>query len=157
LGRKQTFGTLGVTPFAAVDFLHLWQQAYSELVTTAVPPPLLGLNYAAQQTTSVPGSLGVQLDSRTEFSNNMSWSPYLRAYWVHELASVNRAILPSFEVAPTVPFLILGANEARDAGRVDAGMTFSVTAKTQVFANFTGEFSSVTRSYAGSGGLRVSW
>jgi hypothetical protein len=36
-------------------------------------------------------------------------------------------------------------------------MTFNVTARTQLFGNFTGEFSTVGESYAGSGGLRVSW
>ena len=156
VGRKQYFGTLGVTPFAAIDFLHLWQDAYSESITLPGPPPL-GLNYAAQQTTSLPGALGIQLDDKTALVNDMSWSPYVRASWVYELGSTNRAITPSFEVAPTVPFIILGANEARNAGRVDAGMTFNLTARAQLFGNFTGEFSNVGETYGGSGGLRVSW
>ena len=87
----------------------------------------------------------------------MTWSPYVRASWVHEFASTDRAVTPAFEVAPTVPFLIQGAAVARDALRTDGGLTVALSRHAELFGNFTGEFSNVGQSYAGTGGLRLSW
>ncbi len=81
----------------------------------------------------------------------------MRASWVHEMASTDRTITPSFQVAPTVPFVIQGAAEARNAARIDAGMTVKLSARADLIGNFTGEFSNVAQSYSGTGGLRVNW
>jgi outer membrane autotransporter protein len=157
-GWRQFYGTFGVTPFAALDFYHLWQPAYTEnSATTAGAPGILGLSYASEQVTSLPFALGAQLDYKTPLPNAMTWSQYVRGSWVYELASTARAITPAFEVAPTVPFAIDGAAEARNAARIDAGTTFKLSARAELFGNFTGEFSNVGQSYAGTGGLRVSW
>jgi uncharacterized protein with beta-barrel porin domain len=158
IGYKQVAGALSIMPFAAVDIAHLWQQAYAETSTTALGAPgILGLSYASQQTTSIPGSLGAQLNYNMALPNDMAWSPYLRGAWLYDFAATSRQITSSFEVAPFAPFLINGAAAARNSARVDAGMKLALTPRAEVFADFTGDFANAGRSYGGTGGMRVSW
>ena len=157
-GYKQVAGALSITPFAAFDIAHLWQQTYAETSTTVLGTPgILGLSYASQQMTSMPGSLGAQLGYKAALPDDMTWSPYVRGAWLYDFAATSRQITPSFEVAPFAPFLINGAAAARNSARLDAGMKLAMSPRAEIFADFTSDFSTAGRSYSGTGGVRLSW
>jgi hypothetical protein len=50
-----------------------------------------------------------------------------------------------------------GARAASDAARLDTGAKLMFSGGLALFANFTGEWSGHTQSYAGTGGLRYAW
>jgi outer membrane autotransporter protein len=157
LGSKQIFGSFAVTPFAAVQFAELWQNGFAE--TNPVPagaPGPLGLNYDSIRVSSLPTFLGAQFDTRVAFANGMVLSPYARLSWVHEF-NPNRAINATFIALPGAAFTVDGPRAASDAARIDAGAKLAIRPNAWLFASFDGEFSDRSQSYAGKGGVRVTW
>src|SRR4051794_36936930 len=157
VGSKQTFNWFAVTPFAAVQFSHLWQNGFTE--TNPVPggaAGALGLTYGSISVSSLPTFVGAQFDTRIAFANGMVLSPYSRLSWVHEFEP-NRAINASFIALPAAAFTVDGPRATSDAARVEAGAKFAIRPNAWLFTSFDGEFSSRSQSYAGKGGARVTW
>jgi autotransporter-associated beta strand protein len=157
VGAKQVFGRFAVTPFAAVQFAELWQNAFAETnpVPAAAAGPL-GLTYGSISVSSLPTFVGAQFDTRFAFSNGMALSPYARLSWVHEFFPT-RSINPTFIALPGAAFTVDGPRASSDAVRIDAGAKFAIRPNAWLFASFDGEFSSRSQSYAGKGGARVTW
>jgi uncharacterized protein YhjY with autotransporter beta-barrel domain len=158
VGRKSDFGRFAVTPFAALEFARLWQHAYSEstAVTSTGAPGILGLTYEAQSITSVPASLGLQIDSQFTLANRMTVTPFARAAWVHEFEA-DRRIVPSFNAAPGYTFVTPAVSAAVAVARFNVGATLGVTEHASFFAGFSGDFASNMESYGVTGGYRVGW
>jgi outer membrane autotransporter protein len=157
LGAKQAWRWFTVTPFAAVQFAELWQNGFTEAnpVPGGAAGPL-GLTFGSLSVSSLPTFVGAQFDTRIPFANGMTLSPYARLSWVHEF-NPNRAINATFIALPTAAFTVDGPRASPDAMRIDAGAKLALGPKAWVFANFDGEFSNRSQSYAGKGGVRVAW
>ena len=157
LGSKHVFGSFAVTPFAAVQFAELWQSGFTEAnpVPAGASGPL-GLNYGSLSVSSLPTFLGAQFDTRTVLANGMVLSPYARLSWVHEF-NPNRAINATFIALPGAAFTVNGPRASSDAARIDAGAKLAIRPNAWMFASFDGEFSDRNQSYAGRGGLRLTW
>jgi uncharacterized protein with beta-barrel porin domain len=156
-GYKFAFYPFAITPFAAVQYLTLWQNAYSEAsFTTAGAPGILGLSVQERTISSLPTFLGAQVDARFAFANGATWVPYVRASWVHEFMP-DRNISAGLGILPTGTFIVDGPRAFTDAGRIEAGSNLYVTRNVAFFANFVGEYSSHTSSSAGNGGVKVTW
>ncbi len=157
-GYRQVFGSVAVTPFAAIEFAELWQPAYAETNAAfgAAPLGLFGLSYAARTTSSLPAFLGAQFDTHAELPNGWIVSPYLRLSWVHEFEP-NRDIAASFILLPGGEFSVDGPRAAADAARINAGVKLAVARNISLFASATGEFSDRSDLYAGKGGLKIYW
>ena len=157
IGRRQGFGSFWVTPFAAVQFVQLWQPGYSETsVVAGGAPGVLGLNFQSVRTLSLPASVGMQFDARFAMPSGQVWTPYVRAAWVHEF-NPDRSVTAAFNVAPGFLFNTIGTPAAADAAQVTAGGNLALSRNVSLFGNFTGEFAKKTQSYSGLGGLRVNW
>lgn len=156
-GNKWSFGSVALTPFAAVQVSELWQRGFSESSTAlGGVPGVEALNVAAQAVTSVPTFVGAQLDTRIVLFNGAVWSPYLRASWVHEF-NPTRNLTATFETLPLATFTVDGPRAARDAGRIEVGSKLSIARNAWLYGSFDGEFSSRSQMYAGKGGIKVSW
>jgi uncharacterized protein with beta-barrel porin domain len=156
-GNAWTFDPVRVTPFGAIQFAELWQQHYSESgIAAGGGPGILSLTYAPISATSVPTSLGVQLDARIAFDNGMAWMPYARAAWVHEF-STTRQITASLSAIPGSTFTVDGASAGRDAAKIDLGSRLVLSPTAALFGSFNSEFSNAGRSYAGTAGLTISF
>jgi outer membrane autotransporter protein len=147
---------LAVTPFAAVQFAQLWQSGFTETNVTPAGFGPLGLSYDARTMSSLPTYVGAQFDARLQLRNGMLLLPYARVSWVHEL---NRArdISAAFIALPDAAFSVEGAHAAANAARVNIGASIAVKRNVSLFANFDGEFSNRSQSYAGKGGFRATW
>lgn len=156
VGRAFDFGYISITPFAAIQAARLWQAAYTETSTAGAAPGALGLNYAAQSVTSLPLSLGVKFDGRTDVGNGMAWTPFVHAAWVHEFEP-SRTITASLVTLPVPAFTVAGASAASDAARLDLGSRLVINHWWELSGRVTGEFSSLGQSYSGMGSLRASW
>ncbi len=156
LGRNFTLSWLNVTPFAAVQTSTLWQRGFTETTTAGGLPGILGLSYQSQATTALPTFLGVQLDTRLALANGTVWSPFVRAAWVHEFMP-DRSIAGSFVSVPGTLFAVDGARAWSDALKINAGSRLAINQYASLFASFDGEFANSGHSYAGRGGIRLSW
>ncbi len=156
VGWKQAFNWFAVTPFAAVQPAQLWQNGFTEASPAPVGADPLGLSFGSKSVTSLPTFLGAQFDTRFAFRNGMALSPYARLSWVHEFKP-DRAINAAFIALPGAAFTVDGPRAASDAARIDAGAKLAIRPNAWLFASFGGEFSDRSQSYAGKGGVRVSW
>jgi uncharacterized protein with beta-barrel porin domain len=81
LGWRRAFVDVVLTPFGAIQFARTWQRGYTEGPAYGGPVGILGLSYQSQSITSLPSSLGLQLDSKLALTNGVTWAPYVRAAW----------------------------------------------------------------------------
>ena len=157
IGWRHDLGRYALTPFAAVQFSELWQRGYSETSSTlGGGPGVLGLSYASQAISSLPITLGAQIDSRFALESGLSLTPYARLAWLHEFRPDSR-IDASFVSIPGTSFTVAGARSASDAARIDSGLRLALNERAALTAGFTGELSAHSQAYAGTGGLQVSW
>lgn len=156
-GWKRSIGRHWVTPFAGVQFSHLMSDGFTEgSVGTAGTPGLLGLTFGSNSVNSLASSLGIQVDTRLLLPGGQTLSPFARVAWVHEF-SPDRGISAILTSSPEASFSPVGASAAEDVAKVKAGARLDVTQNTGLFLAFDGEFSGHTQSYAGTGGLKVTW
>jgi outer membrane autotransporter protein len=156
IGRSHALPGFTLTPFAAVQTATLWQRGFTETATGSGGSGILGLTYQPRTTTSLPTFLGLQLDTRLALANGTVWSPFLRAAWVHEFMP-DRSIAGSPVSVPGTPFAVDGARAWSDALKVNAGSRLALNRYASLFASFDGEFAGSGHSYAGRGGVRLSW
>ncbi|MBS4003529.1 MAG: autotransporter outer membrane beta-barrel domain-containing protein, partial [Afipia sp.] len=120
------------------------------------PAGLLGLTYQPQSTTSLPSSLGVQFDSKLTLENGMTWTPYLRAAWVHEFIP-DRHITASFVVAPGFLFNTVGTSALADSAQIVVGSELAVDSKVSLFSSLATQVASQSLAYSGMAGMKVAW
>ncbi|MDO8978102.1 MAG: autotransporter domain-containing protein, partial [Afipia sp.] len=156
LGWRQILGHVAVTPFGALQFANTWQQAYTETPAYGGPAGILGLSYQSQSTMSLPISLGLQLDSKFVLTNGMTWTPYVRAAWVHEFMP-DRHITASFNVAPGFLFNTVGTPALADSAQIVIGSELAVSNRVSLFSSLATQVASQSLAYAGMGGMKVAW
>jgi uncharacterized protein with beta-barrel porin domain len=79
-----------------------------------------------------------------------------RLAWAHNY-DTDRNIAATFQTLPGVSFVVNGAAQARDAALTTASAEIKWVNGFSLAAAFEGEFSNVTKSYAGKGIARYSW
>jgi uncharacterized protein with beta-barrel porin domain len=79
-----------------------------------------------------------------------------RAAWAHNF-DTDRSALPTFQALPGASFVVNGAAQASEAALVTASAEVKWINGWSTAATFEGEFSNVTRSYAGKGVVRYAW
>ena len=80
----------------------------------------------------------------------------VRLAWAHDWVS-DAALTPAFEALPGASFIINGARPVKDAALISAGAELRLANGISLLAKFDGEFSSHTRTYAGTGAVRWVW
>lgn len=151
LGWKQSYGRVNVTPFLAIEPAALWQRGFTETGTN-----VLGLDVASHTATSLPTFVGAQVDGRYLTAEGAVFAPYSRVSWVHEFEP-DRRVNAAFIMIPGATFTVDGARAASDAARLDTGARLTFRSGPALFANFAGEWSDRTQSYAATGGFRAAW
>ena len=122
LGYRAETPLVNITPFAAVEPTWLWQSAFSESQQTGGNSDTsLGLNVRAQQTTSLPASLGLQLDRRIDLENGWSLSPVVRAAWIREFMP-QRMFNAELQMAPGETFTSYGLSAATNVAQFSLGL-----------------------------------
>jgi Integrase core domain/Autotransporter beta-domain len=79
-----------------------------------------------------------------------------RFAWAHDYDPA-RSIAATFQSLPGASFVVNGAAQAADSALTTASAEMKWLNGWSVAATFEGEFSSVTRSYAGKGVVRYAW
>ncbi|TPN86481.1 hypothetical protein FJ987_06310 [Mesorhizobium sp. CU2] len=152
-GWRQQVGEAAITPFAGLQFAFLSMDAFDE---TSPDGGALGLSFDHRVITSLPTSLGLQVDTTIGVGDGQSLQAWGRAAWVHEFET-DRSVKPSFQAAPGTSFVIQGASAAEDAVAVNAGLKMNWGANTSMFAAFDGKFGDGLQSYGGDVGFKLNW
>jgi uncharacterized protein with beta-barrel porin domain len=79
-----------------------------------------------------------------------------RAAWAHDF-NPDRSLAATFQALPGASILVNGAAQASNSALTTASAEIKWLNGWSTAATFEGEFSDVTRSYAGKGVVRYTW
>jgi autotransporter-associated beta strand protein len=146
-------GGFGLTPYAAAQVTALDLPSYAE--TAGGGANTFALAYAGKTATSTRSELGFRTDKSFAVTDAIL-TLRGRVAWAHDFKS-DRSASATFQTLPGASFVVNGAAQARDAALTTASAEMKWTNGWAVAGTFEGEFSDVTRSYAGKGVVRYSW
>jgi uncharacterized protein with beta-barrel porin domain len=149
------FGTpwgMGITPYAAAQFVTFALPAYAE---TAVAGGAFALAYGARTVSAPRTEVGFRSDESFAMANGVL-TLRGRLAWAQN-SNPDRFIGATFEALPGASFVVNGAAQARDSALTTASAEMRWINGWSAAATFEGEFSNVTRSYAGKGVVRYTW
>ena len=146
-------GSLGITPYAAGQFTTFNLPAHAEQVISGTPA--FALAYGAQSVTDARSELGIRTDKSLAVQNGVL-TLRGRLAWAHDF-DPDRAAAATFQALPGASFVVNGAAQASDSALTTASAEMKWMNGWSAAATFEGEFSDVTRSYAGKGVVRYAW
>jgi uncharacterized protein with beta-barrel porin domain len=146
-------GGLGITPYAAGQFTTFDLPAYAESVLSGAGT--FALAYGAKSVTDARSELGFRTDRSFAMSDGIV-TLRGRLAWAHDY-DPDRSIGATFQALPGASFVVNGAMQAADSTLVSASAEKKWLNGWSAAATFEGEFSHVTRSYAGKGVVRYAW
>jgi uncharacterized protein with beta-barrel porin domain len=146
-------GGVGFTPYAAGQFTTFELPAYAEGVISGANT--FALAYGAKSVTDSRSELGLRTDKSFAMQNAVL-TLRGRLAWAHDF-NPDRGIGATFQTLPGASFFVNGAAQASDSALVTASAETKWMNGWSTAATFEGEFSNVTRSYAGKGVVRYAW
>jgi fibronectin-binding autotransporter adhesin len=152
-GYRFATSWIGVTPYAAAQVTAFDLPAYAEGVLSG--SDIFALNYASKAVTATRSELGWRTD-KSYAVGEAALVLRSRLAWAHDF-NPDRSIAASFQTLPGASFVVNGAAQARDAALTTASAEMKFINGISLAATFEGEFSNVTRSYAGKGVARYQW
>jgi len=144
---------MGVTPYAAAQFTTFDLPAYAE--QAIVGSNMFALAYGARDVTDSRSELGIRTDKSFAMQNGIL-TLRGRFAWAHDF-DPDRGIGATFQSLPGASFVVNGAAQAHDSALTTASAEMKWMNGWSAAATFEGEFSQVTRSYAGKGVVRYAW
>jgi len=146
-------GGFGLTPYAAAQFVTFDLPAYAEQAIIGLNT--FALSYGAHDVTDPRSELGFRAD-KSWLTTDGLLTLRGRLAWAHDY-DPNRAIGATFQALPGASFVVSGAAQASDSVLTTASVETRWRNGWSAAATFEGEFSGVTRSYAGKGVVRYVW
>jgi autotransporter-associated beta strand protein len=144
---------IGIAPYAAAQVTAFDLPSYAETALSGAGT--FALNYAAKTATATRSELGLRSD-KSFVVNDAVLTLRGRAAWAHDY-DTDRAVSATFQSLPGASFVVNGAAQAHDAALTTASAEIKFVGGLSLAATFEGEFSDVTRSYAGKGVVRYGW
>lgn len=144
---------IGLTPYAAGQFTTFDLPAYAEQALAG--PNTFALSYGGKSVTASRGELGLRSDKSFLVKDGIV-TLRGRAAWAHDY-NTDRNVQATFQTLPGASFVVNGATPARDAALTTASAEMKWRNGFSIAGTFEGEFSQVTRSYAGKGTVRYTW
>jgi uncharacterized protein with beta-barrel porin domain len=146
-------GGIGITPYAAAQFTTFDLPAYAESVLSGANT--FALAYGARDVTDTRSELGIRADKSYAMQDAIL-TLRGRLAWAHDF-DPDRGIGATFQTLPGASFVVNGAAQASDSALTTASAEIKWRNGWSAAATFEGEFSEVTRSYAGKGVVRYAW
>ncbi len=146
-------GGIGLTPYAAAQVTSLRLPAYVEQAISGTST--FALSYTGKTVTDTRTEFGLRTDKSYALADG-ALTLRGRLAWAHDF-NPDRSVAATFQTLPGASFVVNGAAQARDSALTTTSVEMSWQNGWSAMATFEGEFSSVTRSYAGKGSVRYSW
>jgi autotransporter-associated beta strand protein len=144
---------IGITPYAAGQFTTFDLPAYAEQVLSGANT--FALAYGSKNVTASRSELGIRTD-RSWTMQNAILTLRGRFAWAHDF-NPDRNIAATFQTLPGASFVVNGAAQASDSALTTVSAEMKWRNGWSAAATFEGEFSDVSRSYAGKGVARYAW
>jgi len=144
---------LGLTPYAAVQVTAFDLPAYAERVRAGAAT--FALSYGARTIGDSRSELGLRTDRSYALAGAML-TLRGRFAWAHDF-NPDRGVAATFQALPGASFAAHGAAQAPDSALTAAAAELTWRGGWSVATTFEGEFSKVTRIYAGKGAVRYAW
>jgi autotransporter-associated beta strand protein len=144
---------IGITPYAAGQFTTFDLPSYAEQALAG--PNTFALSYGGKSVTASRSELGLRSDKSFLVKDGIV-TLRGRAAWAHDY-NTDRNVQATFQTLPGTSFVVNGATPARDAALTTASAEMKWRNGFSIAGTFEGEFSQVTRSYAGKGTVRYTW
>nr|WP_312015633.1 autotransporter domain-containing protein [Bradyrhizobium liaoningense] len=152
-GYRYVTPWMGVTPYAALQATNFNLPNYAE--NAVVGSNAFALTYAAKSVTDTRTELGLRTDKSFAAYNSVI-TLRGRVAWAHDF-NPDRTIGAVFQTLPGAAFVVNGAALSRDSALTTASAEVKWMNGWSAIGTFEGEFSNVTRSYAGKGVVRYAW
>ena len=152
-GYRYVTQGFGLTPYAAGQFTTFELPAYAEQAIAGANA--FALTYNSRSVSDTRSELGIRTDKSFAMRDGIL-TLRGRAAWVHDF-NPDRAVAATFLTLPGASFVVNGAGLAADSALTTAAAEMKWRNGWSVAATFEGEFSGVTRSYAGKGAVRYAW
>ncbi|WP_305848999.1 autotransporter domain-containing protein [Tardiphaga alba] len=146
-------GGVGLTPYAAFQVTAFDLPSYAE--RSVAGSNLFALSYAAKIALSPRSELGLRTD-KSFAVNDAILTLRGRAAWAHD-TNRDRSASATFQSLPGASFVVNGASLAKHTALTSASAELKWMNGWSIAGTFEGEFSDVTRSYAGKGVVRYAW
>lgn len=146
-------GGIGITPYAAAQVTSFALPAYAESVLSGTGA--FALAYGSKTATDGRSELGLRTDKSFAMQNGIL-TLRGRFAWAHDF-DPNRSVAATFQALPGASFVVNGAAQAANSALTTASAEIKWLSGWTAAATFEGEFSNVTRSYAGKGAVRYAW
>jgi autotransporter-associated beta strand protein len=146
-------GGVGVTPYAAGQFTTFDLPAYAEQALSGANT--FALAYGSRSVTDPRSELGLRTDKSFAMRDGI-FTLRTRFAWAHDY-DPDRNIAATFQTLPGASFVVNGAAQASDSALTTASVERKWLNGWSAAATFEGEFSNVSRSYAGKGVVRYTW
>jgi uncharacterized protein with beta-barrel porin domain len=146
-------GGVGLTPYAAGQFTTFDLPAYAEGVLSGANT--FALAYGSKSVTDTRSELGLRTDKSFAMQDAIL-TLRGRFAWAHDF-NPDRSIGATFQTLPGASFVVNGAAQASGSALTTASAELKWRNGWSAAATFEGEFSEVTRSYAGKGVVRYQW
>ena len=144
---------VGITPYAAGQFTSFALPAYAEGVVSGAGT--FALAYGAKTITDTRSEIGVRTDRSFALAAALL-TLRGRFAWAHDF-DPDRAAAATFQALPGASFVVNGAAQPHDSALTTASVELEWRNGWSTAATFDGEFSGITRSYAGKGVVRYIW
>jgi outer membrane autotransporter protein len=152
-GYAYKMSQLNVSPFIGYQGASLQVPGFSE--TSAGGSGVLALNVTGRHVPSDETFVGVQLDTTMILGEGRAWTPYARLSWAHQF-DTERNLTVQLQSLPT-NFTVQGAPASGDAALLDVGVKLAMSRRVTAYAAFDGGAGDHGESYAGTGGITISW
>nr|GAJ32306.1 extracellular serine protease precursor [Bradyrhizobium sp. DOA9] len=152
-GYRYAMQWVGITPYAALQATMFSLPSYAE--SAVVGSNVFALNYAAKDVTSTRSELGLRADRSFAAAGGLM-TLRGRLAWAHDY-NPDRTVGAVFQALPGSAFVVNGAAQARDSALTTASAQINWMNGWSASTTFEGEFSNVTRAYAGKGLVRYAW
>jgi autotransporter-associated beta strand protein len=152
-GYRFVTPVMGLTPYAAGQFTTFELPSYAEGVLSGAST--FALSYGAKSVTDARSELGIRTDKSWALPDSVL-TLRGRLAWAHDY-DPDRSIAATFQALPGASFVVNGAAQASDSALTTASAEIKWMNGWSAAATFEGEFSDVTRSYAGKGVVRYAW
>ena len=146
-------GGIGITPYAAGQFITFDLPAYAE--QAVVGSNAFALAFGSKSVTATRSELGIRTDKSWAMPESIL-TLRGRFAWAHDF-NPDRSVSATFQTLPGASFVVNGAAQASDSALTTVSIERKWLNGFSLAAIFEGEFSDVTRSYAGKGVVRYAW
>jgi outer membrane autotransporter protein len=154
VGHGVLMGGLKATPFIAAEIAAYQSNAFSE--QSSIYASTFALKNNGQGVNSLPTFAGLRLSNAVTLSNGWRLAPVGSVAYVHEFFP-QRQFNNMLISMPGTDFNVAGPRSTYNLVQTKVGAQLNLNEKLALFTDFQGEFSPVSQSYGGKGGVKYVW